>query len=101
MKTIDIPIFTWDDDVYGDRMVYTWIEEDWTLFKFDFDVQVSSTFNVLNTSVANVTLNGSGSARIFNGDDLSGHATVEYCNNTDGDGTRYVGGGVEFWVDQE
>ena len=83
------------------RMVYTWIEEDWTAFKIDFDIRVESTFNVLNTQVANVTLNGNGVVKIFNGDDESGHATVEYCSNTDGDGTRHVGGGVEFWVDQE
>ena len=100
-KSINIPIFTWDDDVYGDRMVYTWMEEDKTVFKINFDVEVKSTFNALNTNVANVTISGHGSIDVFVGDDLSGHATVEYCNNTDGDGTRYVGGGVEFWVDQE
>ena len=101
MKTIDIPIFTWDDEVYGDQMVYTWLEEDHTIFKIDFEIQVESTFNVLDTQILNVTVNGNGTFRIFRGDDLSGHATVEYCNNTDGDGTRHVGGGVDFWVDQE
>ena len=24
----------------------------------------------------------------------------KYCDNTDGDGTNYVAGGLEFWINQ-
>ncbi len=57
--------------------------------------------NVAYWVLVNVTINGNGTIRIFDGDDVSGDATVEYCSNTDGDGTRHVAGGVEFYVNQE
>lgn len=103
---------TWDKNVYGRTMRYTWVEEDggpkinFTLSgTLGFDVQTgSSTPSNGGTSTSSLVAKQSVSASLSvtditgEDDDKAGDATVEYCDPADGAGTVYNTGRITFWV---
>jgi hypothetical protein len=100
MKNFDDQIVQWDPENYGDRMYYTWIEED-PGGSISFNFNVSSTFHFLNNNIANVTANGAAQLNIGGNDDMiAGPIPVEYCDNTRGEGTEYRTPMI-FWVNQQ
>jgi len=67
IKELDFQITRWDPEEFGDRMFYQFIEEDASLFRAGLDISVTSTFNFLNTNIANVNARGVASFRIGGG----------------------------------
>lgn len=87
-------IFTWDKNAHGDNMKYTWMEYDGT------GGSVSSTITIpITTGTTTTTLSTTVTTNV---DDLPlGEALVEYCDNTEGVGTTYNTGILEFRVRQQ
>jgi len=100
MKGIGSQIVRWDPETYGDRMYYSWIEEDVAIFRVDLHVDVTSTFNFLDIPIANVVADGTASFEIGNSDDIIvSPVVVEYCEATSGEGTEYEQS-MHFWIHQ-
>ena len=98
-KYIHQPLIRWYMDRYGDQMKYIWMEEDrGTLLSASFAAHAVIT--LLNRQVVSIPISATASIGIGNGDETAGSTYVEYCDNTDGDGTNYVTGGLEFWINQ-
>jgi hypothetical protein len=90
-------VVTWDKDIYGSAMLYSWVEKDGgstvelnssfsATFENDDGSKTTQTFSVKNT--------------IQSQDDFMGESVVEYCDNTDGDGYTYNTGKIKFQVRQ-
>ena len=93
-KTINLPIITWDKSLIGNSMKYTWIEQDNSDVKTEYNIGVTSKFD------ENTTITTSVKVTISAADDEAGEDVVEYKDSTIGDGTEYDTGTVRFWVDQ-
>ena len=101
IKNFDYLVVQWDPDIYGDRMYYSWIEEDPSLFNIDLDINVNAAFNFLNIQVANVNAVGTAELSIGSADDvIVSPVEVLFCDDTDGEGTEYPGPMI-FWVNQQ
>lgn len=93
----DVEIVTWEKDIYGSAMLYSWVEKDGgstielsnsfsSTFENDDGSKSTQTFGIKNT--------------IQDKDDMLGESIVEYCDNTDGDGYTYNTGKIRFQVRQ-
>ena len=92
----DLEIVTWNPNTYGDAMKYGWTEEDPSA-TLEKSYSVESKFKI--DSVA-FTVSGDRQVQIKEEDDILGESVVEYCDDTDGNGTLYTTGDVEFYVRQ-
>jgi hypothetical protein len=95
-KSIKLPIITWDKEIIGNSMKYTWIEQDDSDTKSELNIAVSSKFGAGD----NTTINSSVKVTISAEDDEAGEDVVEYKDGTSGGGTEYNTGIVRFWVNQ-
>lgn len=98
-ENFDYNIIKWTQSL-GDNMKYVWIEEDGALTRISLDVNVSTTFNSFNTNLATINAVGSSTITIGNYDKVISETYVNYCDNTDGEGTEYVSS-MRFWVNQQ
>ena len=85
-KVLHHNLFKWLSAQNGDEMVYTWIEEDTSPFGGRTPVNVTFT----GVRVANASFTGTATISIGAQDDYIGNNWVQYCDNTDGDGTLYT-----------
>ncbi|MEM9340310.1 MAG: hypothetical protein AAGA66_16365 [Bacteroidota bacterium] len=99
-KIIEADLFRWDPSRFGDEMVYSWIEEDDPIFEGGASWNANLDLTFLNTSIGNVDFSGTASFSIGGQDDRMDQSFVEYCDNTDGNGTLYRGTAMEFYVKQ-
>jgi hypothetical protein len=101
MNKLNIPVVTWDKEVYGKTMRYYWMEKDkpWLSARLKFDLNTS--VEILETEIVEVFAQGSVEFSIGGKWDNGGDAFVEYCSNTDDVGTKYSTGFLDFWVNQE
>ncbi len=88
------PIFSWVKD-YGDKVQYTWFEEDWVDSTTEYIINASTKFED-GTSISAQT-----KVTITRNDHPLGSKVVNYCDNTDGDGTFYTTGKIDFYVNQQ
>lgn len=95
-KEIDIPIISWDKDIYGDAIKYIWYEEDGGN---DKEVTVNLTYK--NDLDDNVTISSNTKITVNKRDDKAGDAIVSYTEKTTGEGTEYNTGIIKFWINQE
>ncbi|AXT50961.1 hypothetical protein D1818_09030 [Aquimarina sp. BL5] len=85
-------IDTWDKDIYGDKMLYIWVEKDGggqIPLKFSLSTKIKG-FNAKINSTITIKFE----------DDEIGQSIIEYCDNTDGDGYTYNTGLMKFQVRQ-
>ncbi len=78
--------------IYGDTMVYDWIERD-TGNSIEVSVNIS-------TEINGTTVNATAKRTITDEDDILGSSAVEYCDAANGDGYLYNTGYVSFYVRQ-
>jgi len=93
----DAEVVTWDKDIYGSAMLYSWIEKDGGS-TIELNSGFSSTFD--NDDGSKTTQTFSVKNTIQDKDDTMGESVVEYCDNTDGDGYTYNTGRIKFQVRQ-
>ena len=90
----DQDIVTWDPEEMGLQMKYTWIEEDnGPTIKFTIGAKIELG--------GGAEINSSVEIEITPEDDLLGDSLVEYCDNTDNEGTSYNTGSINFYVNQQ
>ncbi|MBC6408852.1 MAG: hypothetical protein GDA42_00055 [Ekhidna sp.] len=100
-KNFDYEIIRWDPKVHGNKMYYTWIEEDPSLIDITVKVNVNSTFNFHNQNIANVNASIIAEISIGKKDDVIVKGfPIDFCDNTDGEGTLYKTA-MYFWVNQQ
>lgn len=99
-KDINADLFKWDASKYGDEMTYSWVEEDNPIFESEVTWSANLNVNFLNTNVGNVNFSGTANFSIGDQDDPIDQSFVEYCDNTEGNGTLYRGTGIEFYLKQ-
>ncbi len=90
---LDVEIVNWDKTIYGDAMLYSWVEEDpgdpveiKSGFTSKFDDNTTQSFEIKKT--------------VTDKDDILGESVVEYCDATGGYGHLYNTGTVQFQVNQ-
>lgn len=93
-KTLNIPIFSWDKDIYGLKMKYHWIEQDNGNGTKEINTSLTNKFS------DNMTYTTTVKSNVSNTDDDAGEAIVEYMDKTTEDGTWYSTGIVEFCINQ-
>lgn len=89
---VNVETVTWDKSIYGDAMLYTWIEED-----PGNPLTISLDFA---SKILGKTISFSFSKTITNEDDKLGSSIIEYCDATSGYGHLYNTGTVQFQVNQ-
>ncbi len=94
-KNLDINIINWDKEIMGDRMKYTWIEQDNSDTKTEYSIGTTTKFDDSNTAIT-ASVKVTNSAK----DDEAGEAVIEYKDSTTGEGTEYNTGIVKFWINQ-
>ena len=93
----DVEVVTWDKDIYGNAMLYSWVEKDGgnvitvnnsfsSTYENDDGTKSTYSFSVKNT--------------IQDKDDRLYESIVEYCDNTDDYGYTYNTGKIRFQVRQ-
>ncbi len=87
-----VEIVTWDKSIYGDTMVYDWIERD-TGNSIEVSVDIS-------TKINGTTVTATAKRTITDEDDILKSSAVEYCDAANGDGYLYNTGYVSFYVRQ-
>ena len=93
----DLDIVYWNPDTYGDAMKYIWTEED-TGGKIKIKVfSIKTKFKIFGQEI---NIESGIDLEFTDKDDFLGESVVNYCNNTDGDGTFRTTGDVEFYVRQ-
>ena len=90
-------VVTWDKDIYGSAMLYSWVEKDGGS-TIELNSGFSSTFD--NDDGSKTTQTFSVKNTIQDKDDTMGESVVEYCDNTDGEGYTYNTGRIKFQVRQ-
>ncbi len=90
-------IVDWDESLYGDAMLYHWVEKD-PGNPLEINLGFSSKFKLLGNSVA---VNLGFKKTITNEDDPLGQSLVSFCDNTDGAGALYNTGTIQFQVRQD
>lgn len=88
------PVFIWFKD-YGDKVLYTWLEEDPDNKTIELMLNASTKFED-GTSISGQTKFTISSKDWPLGDDI-----VNYCGNTDGDGSSHTTGRIDFYVNQQ
>lgn len=95
---INAEVVTWNKETWGDLMLYVLNEKDSgkeTTQSYSF----SPTYDMGNGVKTTVT--HTVSVKTTDEDDPLGSSVVEYCDNTDGDGTMYTTGKINLWVNQK
>lgn len=87
-----VEIVTWDKSIYGDTMVYDWIERD-TGNSLEVSVDIS-------TKINGITVNATAKRTITDNDDILRSSAVEYCDAANGEGYLYNTGYLSFYVRQ-
>lgn len=95
-KQIDLPIITFDKELIGNSVKYTWIEQDPSNTQMELSITTSSKFGEDD----NTAISSSLKVTIGSDDDEAGESVVEYKDGTKGEGTEYNTGIVKFWVNQ-
>jgi hypothetical protein len=91
---LNAEVVTWDKSVYGDAMLYSWLEDDG-----DGSTTTTSSWNSKYDDNNTVTLTATYSIPKKNYN--LAESIVEYCDNTDGDGYTYNTGRMQFRVNQK
>ena len=89
----EVEIVTWDKTIYGDRMRYSFIE-------YDGGESTRKESYSFTTKINDIPVTISGEQEFQQNDDSLGNSLVEYCDNTDDDGTEYDTGTLKFNVSQ-
>ena len=93
-RNINAEILTWDEDEIGNRMKYNWYEVDNSPIE---KITLSATVKFGPASVTGSAAFNINEKRLNLGDSY-----VEYCDNTDGNGTLYSPGTfIQFHVKQQ
>ncbi|MEM9339963.1 MAG: hypothetical protein AAGA66_14595 [Bacteroidota bacterium] len=92
---LNLDVITWDPETMGMQMYYEHIEEDGS--GSVVTLTISATINLPGGLGS---IGSSIDVEIGNNDEELGGAIVEYCDNTDGDGTQYNTGSLKFYVNQ-
>jgi hypothetical protein len=95
---INQEILTWDKSIYGDAMLYNWLERDGG-DPVEYTTSFSTTFN--NSDGSKSTINNQIKFTYSDKDDLFGDAIVEYCDNANGDGYLYGINKMSFYVKEK
>lgn len=93
---IPLPVFDWDMGFFGDRVRYDWFEEDFSTTKSEYTAGLTVGFKD-----SGVNVSGQGKWTINAKDYILGQDIVNYCDNTDGEGTLYTTGALEWYVNQQ
>ena len=98
--TANAEVFTWQDEFNGSNMAYTWIEEDG-----GDPITLTSNFTTTvpnpNTNPpSTTTVNQTVAVMINDEDQILDGSIVEYCDDTEGDGTSYTTGMLIFRINQ-
>lgn len=93
-----LSLFNWDKEFYGDRVRYDWFEEDFSKVKVEYTAGLTVNFK---QDDRDTNVSGSVKFIINDTDKILGQDVVRYCDNTDGDGTLYTTGQLEWYVNQQ
>jgi hypothetical protein len=93
----NVEIVTWDKDIYGNAMLYSWVEKDGGE-TVELNNSFSSSYD--NDDGTKTTQSFAVKSTIQDKDDRLYESVVEYCDNTDGDGYTYNTGKIKFQVRQ-
>ncbi len=96
---INSEVVTWDKAEMGNRMKYTWIEEDDSNDTYEYTIGLSTSFKDEGTG-ATTTVNGQTKVTLKGEDKNLGESYVEYCDNTDSPGYEYSTAFLYFNVKQ-
>lgn len=80
-REVNAEIVTWNEDTYGDRMKYVWIEED-NGDPIEVSFSLSTTYK--NKDAPDLTLTSQVKSTITQKDFIITQSIVEYCDNADG-----------------
>lgn len=90
---LNVEIVTWDKSVWGNAMLYTWLED-------DGDGTTTTSYSWTSKFDDNNTATFSTSITIPKKHYNLGSSIVEYCDKTSGDGYTYNTGRMQFQVNQ-
>jgi len=92
----DLDIVTWNIEDYGNAMKYIWSESDpGNETEYEFGIKT-----VIPVGQIPLPVTASVNLKFTNEDDMLGESVVEYCDNTEGEGTAYSTGDIAFYVRQ-
>jgi hypothetical protein len=96
---INSEVVTWDKAEMGNRIKYTWIEEDDSNDTYEYTIGLSTSFKD-ETTGNTTTVNGQSKVTLKAEDKNMGESYVEYCDNTDSPGYEYDTGFLTFNIIQ-
>ncbi|UII23047.1 hypothetical protein [Fulvivirga ligni] len=91
---VDAEVITWEPELHGLEMMYEFIEE-------DSGPDITLTLGATLQATEALEIEGGVQVNIPVNHDKLGSSIVEYCDNTDGEGTKYNTGSLYFYVNQQ